>query len=89
MHNANLYRGELSGLVRLHRLIVAVVKHFQLAKAVKKICCDNISAMGQAGKARKHVRAGMKHLDLHRAICMLKCTSRLDMKYSHVCAHQD
>jgi hypothetical protein len=31
----------------------------------------------------------MKHLDLHRMIQLLKCTSRLDMKYSHVRAHQD
>ncbi len=31
----------------------------------------------------------MKHSDLHRVICTLKSTSRLDMKYSHVRAHQD
>ncbi len=31
----------------------------------------------------------MKHLDLHHAICMLKCTFRLGMKYSNVRAHQD
>ncbi len=73
----------------LHTLIVAVAKHFQLATALEKICCDNISALGQAGKAWKCVSARMKHLDLHCAICMLKCTSRLDMKYSHVHAHQD
>jgi hypothetical protein len=41
------------------------------------------------GKARKRVSAGMKHLDLHHAICMLKYTSQLDVKYSHVCTHQD
>jgi hypothetical protein len=86
-HNAGSYRGELLGLLVLHTLIVAVAKHFQLATAVKKICCDNISALGQAGKARKHVSAGMKHLDLHRAICTLKCTSILDMKYSHIHTH--
>jgi hypothetical protein len=73
----------------LHTLIVTVAKHFQLVTAVGKICCNNISALGQAGKAQKRVSAGMKHSDLHRAICTLKCTSRLDMKYSHVRAHQD
>jgi hypothetical protein len=85
-HNAGSYRGELLGLVALHRLIVAVAKHFQLATAVGKICCNNISALGQAGKAQKCVSAGMKHSDLHHAIHTLK---RLYMKYSHVCAHQD
>ncbi len=70
-------------------MIVAVAKHFQLATAVGKICSNNISALGQAGKARKCIRAGMKHSDMHRAICMLKCSSRLDMKYSHICSHQD
>ncbi len=66
---AGSYRGELLGLVALHTLIVAVAKHFQLATAVGKICCDNISALGEAGKARKRVSAvGMKHSDLHRAI---------------------
>jgi hypothetical protein len=54
-----------------------------------KVCCNNISALGQAAKAQKHVSAWMKHSDLHHAICMLKCTSQLDMKYSHVRAHQD
>ncbi len=88
MHNAGLYRGELLGLVTLHTLIVAVAKHFQLATAVEKICCNNISALGQAGKAQKRVSAGMKHLDLHHAICMLKCTSRLDMKYYHIHTNQ-
>ncbi len=81
MHNAGLYRGELLDLVTLHMLIVTVAKCFQLAAAVGKICCNNISALGQAGKARKWVNAVMKHSDLHHAICMLKCTSRLDMKY--------
>jgi hypothetical protein len=89
LHNTGSYRGELADLVALHMLIVTVAKHFQLATAVGKICFNDISALGQAGKARKRVSAGMKHLDLHHAICMLKCTSRLDMKYSHVRAHQD
>ncbi len=89
MPNAGSYKGGLLGLVALHTLIVPVAKHFQLATAVGKICCDNISALGQAGKARKCVSAGMKHSDLHHAICTLKCTSRLDMKYSHIHAHQD
>jgi hypothetical protein len=74
-HNASLYRGELLGLIALHTLIVAVAKHFQLATMVGKICCNNISALGQVGKAWKRVSAGMKHSDLHHAICMLKCTS--------------
>ncbi len=88
MPNAGLYRGELLGLIALHRSIIAVAKHIQLATAVGKICCNNISVLGQVGRARKCMSAGMKHLDLHRAICTLKCTSRLDMKYSHVHAHQ-
>ncbi len=70
--NAGSCRGELLGLVALHTLIVAVAKHFQLATAVRKICWDNISALGQAGKARKRVSAGMKHSNLHQAIQMLK-----------------
>jgi hypothetical protein len=90
LHNAGLYRGgELLGLVVQHTLIVTVAKHFQLATVVEKICCNNISALGQAGKAQKRVSAGMKHSDLHRAIRTLKCTSRLDLKYSHIRAHQD
>jgi hypothetical protein len=56
---AGLFRGELLGLVALHTLIVAAAKHFQLATAVRKICCYNISALEQAGKARKRVSTGM------------------------------
>jgi hypothetical protein len=62
---------------------------FQLATTVGKICCDNITALGQVGKAQKYVSTGMKHSDLHHAILTLKCSSQLDMKYSHVRAHQD
>jgi hypothetical protein len=65
---AGSYREELLGLVALHTLIVAVAKHFQLATAVGKLCRDNISALGQAEKARKRVSAGMKHSDLHKVI---------------------
>jgi hypothetical protein len=83
------YRGELLGLVALHTLIVAVAKHFQLATAVRKICCDNISALGQAGKAQKRMSAGMKHLDLYQAIQTLKCSFQMDMKHSNVRMHQD
>jgi hypothetical protein len=86
---AGSYRGELLGLVALHTLIVAVAKHFQLTTAVWKICCDNISALGQAGKAQKRVSAGMIHSDLHQVIQTLKCSFQMDMKYSHVRAHQD
>jgi hypothetical protein len=86
---ASSYRGELLGLVALHTLIVAVAKHFQLATAVGKIYCENISALGQAGKTRKRVSTGMKHSDLHQAVQTLKCSLRMDMKYSHVHAHQD
>ncbi len=86
---ASLYREELLGLVALHTMIVAVAKHFQLTTVVGKICCDNNSALGQAGKVCKRVSVGMKHSDLHQAIHTLKCSFRMDMKYSHVQAHQD
>jgi hypothetical protein len=86
---AGSYRGELLGLVALHTMIVAVAKHFQLTMVVGKICCDNISALGQAGKVCKRVSAGMKHSDLHQAIRTLKCSFQMDMKYSHVRVHQD
>jgi hypothetical protein len=86
---AGLYRGELLGLVALHTMIVAVAKHFQLTMLVGKICCNNISALGQVGKVCKRVSAGMKHSDLHQAICTLKCSFQIDMKYSHIQAHQD
>ncbi len=86
---AGLYRAELLGLVALHTMIVAVAKHFQLTTVVGKICYDNNSALGQAGKVCKRVSTGMKYLDLNQAIRTLKCSFQMDVKYSNVQAHQD
>ncbi len=62
------HRGKLLGLVALHRMIVAITSFYKIKEAIGKICCDNVSALGQSSKARKRVSTGIKHLDLHRAI---------------------
>ena len=59
------YRGELLGLVALHTMIVAVAQFFELKVVTGKMCCDNISALGQSNKTRKRVSTGIKHSDLH------------------------
>jgi hypothetical protein len=86
---AGSYRGELLGLVALHTMIVARAQFYKIDTAIGKICCDNISALGQSSKSRKRVTTGSKHSDLHRTIRTIKCLVKLCMEYSHVRAHQD
>jgi hypothetical protein len=50
---AGSYRGELLGLVALHTMIAAVAQFYKIDTAIGKICCDNISALGQSSKSRK------------------------------------
>jgi hypothetical protein len=87
---AGSYRGELLGLIALHTFIAAVAKFYRLDLACRKICCNNVLALGQSSKkSRKRVSLGIKHLDLHRTIRTIKCTVKFCMTYSHVHAHQD
>jgi hypothetical protein len=64
---AGSYRGKLFGLVALHTMIAAVTKFYKIKEATGKICCNNISALGQSSRAQKCVSTRIKHLDLHRA----------------------
>jgi hypothetical protein len=64
-HPKQACTGELLGLVALHTLIVAVAQHFELKTVSGKICCNNISALGQSSKTRKRVSPGIKHLEHH------------------------
>jgi hypothetical protein len=50
---AGSYRGELLGLVALHTMIAAVAQFYKIDTAIEKICCNNISALGQSSKSRK------------------------------------
>ncbi len=86
---AGLYRGELLGLVALHMMVAAVTQFYKVNTAIGKICCDNISALGQSSKTPKCISTGIKHSDLHRVIQTIKCTINIGMVYSHVQAHQD
>jgi hypothetical protein len=70
-------------------MIAAVAQFENFNTAIGKICCDNISALGQLSKSRKRVTTGIKHSDLHRRIRTIKCLVKLCMEYSHVRAHQD
>ncbi len=47
---AGLYRGELLGLVALQTMIVAVTQFYKVNMAIGKICCDNISALGNLAR---------------------------------------
>jgi hypothetical protein len=70
-------------------MIVAVTQFYKVDMAMGKICCDDISALGQSSKTRKHISTGIEHSDLHRAIRTIKCTVNIRMVNSHVQAHQD
>jgi hypothetical protein len=85
---AGSYRGELLGLVALHTFIAAVAKFYRLDLACRKICCDNVLALGQSSKSRKQVSSGIKHSDLHHTIRTIQCTVKFCMTYSHVRTHQ-
>jgi hypothetical protein len=50
---AGSYRGELLGLVALHTMFAAVARFYKIDTAIGKICCNNISALGQLSKSRK------------------------------------
>jgi hypothetical protein len=86
---AGSYRGELLGLVALHTLIVVVAQFFELDAVTGKICCGNISALGQFSKTQKQVSTGIKHLDLHRSIRTMKYMVQMNTTYLHVRADQD
>jgi hypothetical protein len=86
---AGSYRGELLGLAALHTIVAAVAKFYKVDVSFGKICCDNVSSLGQSSKSRKRVSSGIKHSDLHRTIRTIKCTVKFCMVYSHVRAHQD
>ncbi len=86
---AGSYRGELLGLVALHTIVTAVAKFYKVDVSSEKICCNNVSALGQSSKSRKRVSSGIKHSDLHHMIRTIKCTVKFCMVYSHMRAHQD
>jgi hypothetical protein len=70
-------------------MIVVVAQFYEIDTAIGKICCNNVSALGQSSKSRKQVSTGTKHSDLHRTIRTIKCSVKLCMEYLHVRAHQD
>jgi hypothetical protein len=47
---AGLYRGELLGLVALQTMITADTQFYKVNTAFGKICCDNISALGNLAR---------------------------------------
>ncbi len=73
------YRGELLGLVALHTMIAAVAQFYKTDIATGKICCDNLSALGQSSKFRKQVTTGIKHSVLHCMIRTIECLVKLCM----------
>jgi hypothetical protein len=50
---AGSYRGKLQGLVALHTIVAAVAKFYKVDVSSRKICCNNVSALGQSSKSRK------------------------------------
>jgi hypothetical protein len=76
---AGSYHGELLGLVVIHTLILAAAEYYQPEHIHGKICCDNMSALNQAGKVQKHIQSGIKHSNLED----------MARTYSHIRAHQD
>ena len=87
--SAGSYRGKLLGLVAIHTFATAIAQYFSVTEILGKISCDNMAALNQASKNRKHVGIGVKHSDLHRTIRTLKHSARTGFRYVHVKAHQD
>ena len=58
--SASAYRGELLGLVVLHTLALALSEFCSLEKAIGKMCCDNMGALGQSRKVSKRISTGAK-----------------------------
>ena len=86
--NAGSYRGKLLGLVAFHTVAIAIAHFFLVEKVAGKISCDNMAALNQASKTRKRVSVGVKHSNLHCAICTLKSLVTT-FRYIHAKAHQD
>ncbi len=86
---AGSYRRELLGLVAIHTLIHAATEYYQPEHVLGKICCNNMSALNQAGKVRKRVQSSIKHLNLQQALRTYKCKVNMALIYSHIRAHQD
>jgi hypothetical protein len=86
---AGSFRGEFLGLVAIHTLALAVAHFFHLNCVSGNFFCNNIAALNQSSKVCQQVRVGIKHLDLHRTITNLKCSTKMVFKYTHVRAHQD
>jgi hypothetical protein len=70
-------------------LALAVAWFFHIDRVSGKICCNNTAVLNQARKVCQRVRVGIKHLDLHRAVRNLKCSTKIAFRYAHVRAHQD
>lgn len=87
--SASAYRGELLGLVALHTLALALAQFYSLEKAVGKMCCDNMGALGQSSKVSKRIRTGAKQADLLRSIRTIKSHALLHFQYEHVDSHMD
>ncbi len=52
---AGLYCGEFLGLVAIHTLILAAAEYYHPEHILGKVYCNNMSALNQASKVRKHV----------------------------------
>ncbi len=85
---AGSYRRELLGLVAIHTLILGAAENYQPERILSKICCNNMSALYQAGKVWQFIQSGSKHLDLQQAVSTYECKVNMALTYSHVRAHQ-
>jgi hypothetical protein len=72
---AGSYIAKLLCLVAIHTLALAVAQLFRLDQVAGPIYCGNIALLNQFSKNRKRASTGVKHLDLNRAIQMLKCSN--------------
>ncbi len=77
------------GLVAIHTFATAIAQYFAVTEILGTISCDNMVALNQASKNRKHVGIGVNHSDLHRMIRTLKHSARTGFRYIQVKAHQD
>ena len=87
---ANVYRGELLGLMAVHLLLLAVAKMSPDLRGKAAIYSDCLGALGRVATLPPYrIPSRCRHSDILKTI-MVNCTSLpFQREYHHVKAHQD
>jgi hypothetical protein len=87
---ANAYRGELLGLMAVHRLLLAVKTVSPGLSGSATIYSDCLGALGRVAKLPPyHIPSQCQHLDILKTI-MVNCANlSFQREHHHVVAHQD